>query len=164
MLNMFKADESKKSLIAQGWVPTNCLEVVTKALSDVMKNAKIAPVLCIQEPIGIPPTFHRTNKFTSGFQEIVDAYGISTYGEVNPGLYTIITFPFLFAVMFGDFGHGLLMSLFAIYITLNEKKLGKKNWGEVLNNNNLDVGYGIWRKISNFNDGIIFYFYRVDLQ
>jgi vacuolar-type H+-ATPase subunit I/STV1 len=33
--------------------------------------------------------------------------------------------------MFGDFGHGLIMALFAGYLVLKEKELAKKDLGEV---------------------------------
>ena len=42
--------------------------------------------------------------------------------------YTIVTFPFLFAVMFGDAGHGLLMTLYAFTLLIFQKRLqGVKN-------------------------------------
>lgn len=40
--------------------------------------------------------------------------------------YTIITFPFLFAVMFGDLGHGALMAIFGFWMCYKEKPLQAK--------------------------------------
>lgn len=46
--------------------------------------------------------------------------------------YTIITFPFLFAVMFGDFGHGILMTLIAVWMVVRESRiLSQKSDNEV---------------------------------
>lgn len=42
---------------------------------------------------------------------------------LSPAPYTIITFPFLFAVMFGDMGHGALMTCAALYLVLRESRL-----------------------------------------
>jgi V-type H+-transporting ATPase subunit a len=64
-------------------------------------------------------------------QAIVDAYGIARYREANPALLTIVTFPFLFAVMFGDVGHALLMLLFSAFLVLKEKKLASSPLGDI---------------------------------
>jgi len=61
----------------------------------------------------------------------MDSYGIATYQEVNPGLFAVITFPFLFAVMFGDIGHGFIIFLVALYMVMAEKRLAKASLGEV---------------------------------
>lgn len=52
--------------------------------------------------------------------------------SLSPAPYTIITFPFLFAVMFGDLGHGTLMTCAALYLVLRESRLmAQKNDNEV---------------------------------
>ncbi|XP_073943292.1 V-type proton ATPase 116 kDa subunit a 1-like [Choristoneura fumiferana] len=126
-LNMFSMDIVKKCLIGECWVPKRDLHVLQKALDHgVRATGSLIPSILHHVPTReIPPTFNRTNKFTKGFQNLIDSYGIASYREVNPALYTIITFPFLFAVMFGDVGHGIIMAAFAAILVIFEKRFTK---------------------------------------
>ena len=56
---------------------------------------------------------------------IIDSYGIAKYQEVNPTIIAIVTFPFLFAVMFGDIGHGFIMVVAGGLMCYYEKPLAK---------------------------------------
>lgn len=38
-------------------------------------NSQVGAIFQVLHTTELPPTYFRTNKFTSGFQEIVDAYG-----------------------------------------------------------------------------------------
>ena len=63
-----------------------------------------------------PPTYFKTNPFTASFQMIVDTYGVPRYKECNPGLFTVVSFPFLFGLMFGDAGHGLCITIMGLML------------------------------------------------
>ena len=77
--------------------------------------------------------FYQIGIFKLKYQAIIDAYGIATYREINPAIFSVITFPFLFAVMFGDMGHGLIMFLIAAAMIWKERQLAAdKNLFEML--------------------------------
>jgi V-type H+-transporting ATPase subunit a len=126
-LNLFSYDHARKTLIAEAWCPTNSLPLIKSTLHDVNNRAGLSVPSIINEirTNKTPPTYQKTNKFTEGFQTIINAYGTAKYQEVNPGLPTIVTFPFLFAVMFGDFGHGFIMFCAASAMIYWEKPLKK---------------------------------------
>ncbi|CAG9773066.1 unnamed protein product [Ceutorhynchus assimilis] len=135
-LNLFNMDVTKKCLIGECWVSSHDIPVVQKALSDgsTASGSSIPSFLNIIGTNEMPPTFNRTNKFTRGFQNLIDVYGVASYRECNPALYTIITFPFLFAVMFGDCGHAVVMAAFGLWMILSERKIAaQKGKSEIFN-------------------------------
>ncbi|PIN00356.1 Vacuolar H+-ATPase V0 sector, subunit a [Handroanthus impetiginosus] len=118
-LNMLSMDVTKKCLVAEGWSPVFATKQVD-AIFQVLRTREM------------PPTYFRTNKFTSAYQEIVDAYGVAKYQEAKPGVFTTVTFPFLFAVMFGDWGHGMCLVLATLYFVIREKKLSSQKLGDII--------------------------------
>ncbi|KAL9110143.1 MAG: hypothetical protein Q9187_008088, partial [Circinaria calcarea] len=133
-LNRCSYDQARKTLIAEAWCPTNSLPLIKSTLQDVNDRAGLSvPTIVNQiKTSKTPPTYNKTNKFTEAFQTIINAYGTAKYREVNPGLPTIVTFPFLFAVMFGDCGHGFLLASAATAFIYWEKPLQKSKLDEII--------------------------------
>ncbi len=116
------------------WIPAEKFENVKAVLGKYAESDPNRLAVTFEEPVKdtqishpevsrIPPTYFKTNDLIYPFQEIVNTYGTPRYREANPALFSIITFPFLFGVMFGDIGHGFLLFLFALYLCLNKENL-----------------------------------------
>uniref|UniRef100_A0A7S0P583 V-type proton ATPase subunit a n=1 Tax=Calcidiscus leptoporus TaxID=127549 RepID=A0A7S0P583_9EUKA len=134
-LNLLSFDLKQRVVFeAEGWVPESRVADVRSALSAAAVTAgrATAPIINILETHETPPTHLPTNKFTAGFQGLVNTYGFPRYREVNPGAFAIICFPFLFGIMFGDVGHGALLLLLALYLIRNEQTLGKQQLDDIL--------------------------------
>lgn len=132
-MNMMNYDVGRKCLVGEAWCPKDAIEQVHDALSRATKRTggTVPSVMSILKPTESPPTYFKTNKYTEPFQNIVDSYGVARYREVNPTVFALITFPFLFGVMFGDIGHGLLMTIAALCVIRYEDILGKMELNEM---------------------------------
>ncbi|KAM6953862.1 V-type proton ATPase 116 kDa subunit a 1 [Aplochiton taeniatus] len=126
-LNLCDIDITQKLIVAEIWCPASDLLSVQNALikGSEQSGSTLCPVLNRIPTQQTPPTFNRTNQLTASFQSIIDAYGVGNYREVNPAPFSMVTFPFLFAVMFGDCGHGLVMALMALWVILQEQSFRK---------------------------------------
>ncbi|XP_026399435.1 V-type proton ATPase subunit a1-like [Papaver somniferum] len=133
-LNMLNFDVTKKFLLGEGWCPIFAKPQIQNALERAPNdiNSQMGIIFHVKDTMESPPTHFRTNRFTGAFQEIVDAYGIARYQEANPTVYTVITFPFLFAVMFGDWGHGICLLLGALILIAFERKIGSQKLGSFM--------------------------------
>ena len=93
---------------------------------------KIKPTPEVQElAVTKPPTAFDTNCYTTIAQEITDTYGVPRYEEINPAIFTTVTFPFFFGVMFGDMGHGIILLLLGIYMVFNKEQMMKTSLSSV---------------------------------
>jgi V-type H+-transporting ATPase subunit a len=121
-MNLFRFSGS--TCQASLWVPKGFADEIDECLKEAMASSRleVLPVASPSPNQDSPPTYFHTNKYLSIFQGIVDSYGVARYKELNPGVLTIITFPYLFGIMYGDIGHGLLLTLFAGALILFEHR------------------------------------------
>ena len=107
---------------------------VDAALHEVKleRGLELKPILNLLDSRLTPPTFVPTTRFTSGFQALVNTYGTPRYREANPGAFAVILFPFLFGIMFGDFGHGLLLAALGGFLIKKEKDFEGQKMNDML--------------------------------
>ncbi len=129
-LNLSKCKSSNSFYDGEIWVLNKKLIEINHAIGDLAQNSSNHHGSKIEDlpanSADTPPTFLDCNEFLWPFQEIVNTYGIPRYQEINPTVFNIVTFPFLFGVMFGDIGHGLILLIFAIYICVNAEEIRTK--------------------------------------
>jgi len=89
-----------------GWVPEVDLAGLTAALAAVGAAAVELP----RPPLVDPPTLLRTRGLARRFAPLVGTYGAPRYADLDPTPFAALSFVFMFGMMFGDAGHGLLLA------------------------------------------------------
>jgi len=133
-LNMCDFDIKKHVFTAEMWVPKARYGEVEAALrATALENGlDTRPIMNRIHTTETPPTHIPVTSFSLGFQALVNTYGTPRYRECNPGAFCCIMFPFLFGIMFGDFGHGFLLACFGFWLRSKEAEWEGKTLNDMV--------------------------------
>ncbi|HEY7621466.1 MAG TPA: V-type ATPase 116kDa subunit family protein [Solirubrobacteraceae bacterium] len=94
------------------WAPTQDLPALRERLAKVG-----AAAIELRRPLLVePPTLLRPPRLMRPFQPLVDTYGAARYGDLDPTSFAAVTFVFMFGMMFGDAGDGLLLAALGLLL------------------------------------------------
>ena len=125
-MNLNRCKDLNSFYIGDVWIPQIAFGHLSQKIKELIKENEDILLPSFRESDNLKAkvrTYFQMDDFVYPFQSVVDTYGIPRYKEVNPGLFSIISFPFLFGIMFGDIGHGLLLLLLSLYIEMNHKQI-----------------------------------------
>ncbi|MDO4766358.1 MAG: V-type ATPase 116kDa subunit family protein [Eubacteriales bacterium] len=114
------AVHTDKAFYLAGWIPDSQIKrfqgkvSITPELSYVIEDEN-----SVRQK---PPTKLSNPKFFQPFETVVRMYGIPSYEEMDPTIFVGITYMFLFGMMFGDVGQGLVIALIG-YLLSKWKKI-----------------------------------------
>ena len=111
--NLNRLNKSATSNQGYFWAPTKRIEELKTRIAETK-----ADIIEFTDHIIPEPTYYDCPEFLGAWMYIVETYGIHSYQEANPAVVSIITFPFLFGMMFGDIGHGSLIFIVGLVLTL----------------------------------------------
>ena len=129
VLNKMKFEDGQL-VIGFCWIPRRNKETVIQTIQELKESNPAnleMPRLVKLDPADYmdisPPTLFVTNEFTEVFQAITDQYDIPKYKELNPTVFSCVTFPFLFGMMFGDICHGAVLFIVGVILCAAHYKM-----------------------------------------
>ncbi|HIZ81294.1 MAG TPA: ATPase [Candidatus Mediterraneibacter pullistercoris] len=101
-------DNKEDYYILCGWMSEDDVE---KFLKEIEDDDKVFVVVEDDHDayFGEPPTKLENPKLFRPFEMFVTMYGLPAHNEMDPTIFVGITYSFIFGVMFGDVGQGLLL-------------------------------------------------------
>lgn len=126
-----KVAQTDKTAVIDVWVKTVDVEKVI----DVVKKVEEKAAFEIIEEKSVhgesdKPTLLERTRVPQVFRKLVLSFGTPKSNELEPSIFMAITYPIIFALMFGDFGHGLLLTIFGVALLILQRKEIK--FGETL--------------------------------
>ncbi|MFO7903132.1 MAG: V-type ATPase 116kDa subunit family protein [Pirellulaceae bacterium] len=118
------------ALLITGWVPAEQSNVVQGCLHGVCGERC---VIRIEDPGDVPvdqiPVLLRPPRLLRPFITLVTGFGLPGYRDLEPTLLVAISYMLMFGIMFGDVGHGGLLTIAGIGAMLVGRQAKVQDYG-----------------------------------
>ncbi len=124
---------TKNAFIIEGWIPTKNLEhiqldvdratdghvMVATDTSEEVREEKVP--IALENPMPSQP-----------FEVLVRAFSLPKYNEIDPTTFVALIYPFLFALMLGDIGYGVVIIVIGLVVRRMLKSKGIRDLAGIL--------------------------------
>ncbi|RLG51950.1 MAG: hypothetical protein DRN96_03980 [Thermoproteota archaeon] len=130
-----KMARSETVAVFEGWVPEESRRKLEKIAEECTGGKYVLEFARPQLEHGHhaekPPTLLKNPSIVHVTEALVRSYGIPNYFEIDPSILWFFTFPVIFGMMFGDLGHGLVLTVLASIAYLLKRR-GFEGGGEII--------------------------------
>lgn len=162
-----KVGDLKRFALIRGYIPKRCITEFRKQFGnwiffteEVVHNDHDN-----KAESSSAPTLMKNLPFIRSFETITLTQGPPKYSEVDPTPLIMLTFPIFYGIMFGDLGHGIILTLFGLLLYVRGNN-STKQWGVMLTVAGLSAsvvgwsigevfGFGIGEVIPSFGHPIL---------
>lgn len=129
-INMMRLRGSAEQFVGFFWCPVVDFPKLQDEINKSTCSSAVEAITSVENHNIEPPTHIPVTDVTWLSQTLVNLYGIPHYQEANPMIISLVTFPFLFGMMFGDIGHGSILLMCALGAVYQGEKgpLAKGRW------------------------------------
>jgi len=120
---------TEKTCLFSGWVPSKRTRLLIEAIKARTGGRAVVEVVEAEKvlseaggKVDVPVLFEQP-EVLKPFQMLVSGYGTPAYGTIDPTLFVGITFLFMFGMMFGDVGHGLVLLVAGLVTSIKSQRL-----------------------------------------
>jgi V/A-type H+-transporting ATPase subunit I len=123
---------TKNAFVVEGWVPTKDFELVQREMDEAAHGHVVVAVDDSElGDVDKVPIALSNPMPTRPLEVLVKAFSLPKYNEIDPTTFMAFMYPFLFGLMLGDIGYGVVVIALAVLLTRWVKSKGVRDLATV---------------------------------
>lgn len=147
-----KPGGTRNFAVIQGYIPDQMEKKFKNLTKNYVSVVEDAHAHADRHGEEILPTLLENKSYTRTFEIVTETQGLPRYGEADPTPIIAFVWPIFYGLMFGDFGHGVL--LFGLGMLFRYRGNGSlRTWGTLI------AASGVGAAVAGLGTGEMFGFY-----